>query len=542
MSPSQLFAAGGPRRAAHPDRHLRTRRPPTPDRDARLPGSLPPPRGDAVSARGQAAAVARRRRHPARDAQRDHAAAGADAFVASLRATRPSGRGGRRAAQPPSLLPGGPTVTRRPYGMYRYTQGRASRSHLPFHFQVDEQFTTLRWSWTESLLLDEILSIDYSAGSTSFTIQYFQQDLTHGAAKISLSLVCRTIEDAARWVRALSGLQRVEAVQHNLDVSKRARLKRAFRTATKEPRLRLAQQIAFFSCTRPSEPDPPLTFDDRPTTCCFSPHPPRVESRCRTRAGLGACWAPCALRVPSPRFESRARGRRAAGVRQRHHAPAALWPARLVARPVEDLRSARGQPGGQGILPAGYEFMRPKGPHYPRFTISASHLLANATNGSCFGTSSVCRTCCRRRHSATFGRRSSWGRNPCATRRRPSPPRPAPCSRPPHRQLSHHPRGPASCYRCRADSSRSPGCAVAREWRCRTCSVCFSPRRIPLLVRPPSERTQQAPRSRVADVSGVPGHDYERLASPQTPIRAASRTTCRSRSRTTGSTRRTTRT
>ena len=376
MSPSQLFAAGGPRRAAHPDRHLRTRRPPTPDRDARLPGSLPPPRGDAVSARGQAAAVARRRRHPARDAQRDHAAAGADAFVASIRATRPSGRGGRRAAQPPSLLPGGPTVTRRPYGMYRYTQGRASRSHLPFHFQVDEQFTTLRWSWTESLLLDEILSIDYSAGSTSFTIQYFQQDLTHGAAKISLSLVCRTIEDAARWVRALSGLQRVEAVQHNLDVSKRARLKRAFRTATKEPRLRLAQQIAFFSCTRPSEPDPPLTFDDRPTTCCFSPHPPRVESRCRTRAGLGACWAPCALRVPSPRFESRARGRRAAGVRQRHHAPAALWPARLVARPVEDLRSARGQPGGQGILPAGYEFMRPKGPHYPRFTISASHLLA----------------------------------------------------------------------------------------------------------------------------------------------------------------------
>ena len=119
---------------------------------------------------------------------------------------------------------------------------------------MDDQFTTLRWSWTESLLLDEIVSIDYSAGSTSFTIQYFQQDLTHGAAKISLSLVCRTIEDAARWVRALSGLQRVEAVQHNLDVSQRARLKRAFRTATKEPRLRAAQQIAFFACAR-SRPD-----------------------------------------------------------------------------------------------------------------------------------------------------------------------------------------------------------------------------------------------------------------------------------------------
>lgn len=60
---------------------------------------------------------------------------------------------------------------------------------------------------------------------------------------------------------ALSGLQRVEAMQHNLDVTQQARLKRAFRMVSKEPRLRIAEQINFFAC--------------RPT---LTPHPPRPPS------------------------------------------------------------------------------------------------------------------------------------------------------------------------------------------------------------------------------------------------------------------------
>lgn len=112
--------------------------------------------------------------------------------------------------------------------------------------QVDENFTTLRWSWTDSLLLDEIANIEYAPGSTSFTIQYFQDPTTYGA-KLSLSLVCRSIDEAARWVHALSGLQRVECVQHNLDMHQRARLKTAFRLVTKESKLRIAQQINFFN-------------------------------------------------------------------------------------------------------------------------------------------------------------------------------------------------------------------------------------------------------------------------------------------------------
>eukprot|EP00966_Prymnesium_polylepis_P140442 3244205-Prymnesium_polylepis.1 len=115
----------------------------------------------------------------------------------------------------------------------------------------------LRWSWTESLLLDEIVDIHYSPGSTAFTIQYFQPGVGHGAAKLSLSLLCSTVEVAAMWVSGLRGLQRAEAVQHNLDVHQRARLKAAFRTVTKEPRLRVDQQVA-----SPTMREPPTHSND----------------------------------------------------------------------------------------------------------------------------------------------------------------------------------------------------------------------------------------------------------------------------------------
>ena len=40
---------------------------------------------------------------------------------------------------------------------------------------VDDQFTTLQWSWHDRLLLDDVAKVDYEPGSLSFTIQYHSQ-------------------------------------------------------------------------------------------------------------------------------------------------------------------------------------------------------------------------------------------------------------------------------------------------------------------------------------------------------------------------------
>ena len=43
------------------------------------------------------------------------------------------------------------------------------------YFMVDDQFTTLQWSWHDRLLLDDVAKVDYEPGSLSFTIQYHSQ-------------------------------------------------------------------------------------------------------------------------------------------------------------------------------------------------------------------------------------------------------------------------------------------------------------------------------------------------------------------------------
>lgn len=119
-------------------------------------------------------------------------------------------------------------------------------------FQVDDTYSQLRWSWTEQLMLDEI--VDVSHLGTSITVGYWSGSTAAASAdaamqhKQTLTLLCRTPHDAARWAAALRGLQRLDEVGYMLDSRQRARLKRAFREVTSSPTMPLQQQLAFFAC------------------------------------------------------------------------------------------------------------------------------------------------------------------------------------------------------------------------------------------------------------------------------------------------------
>ena len=114
----------------------------------------------------------------------------------------------------------------------------------PRFFQVDDDFTTLRWSWTDSLLISEITSVSHNeGGSASFTIHYHDVALAS-----SLPIACRSSKEAAWWVWVLGMLQQLDVTRHGLDAHQRQRLKRAFyASSANAASLTEAQQISFFA-------------------------------------------------------------------------------------------------------------------------------------------------------------------------------------------------------------------------------------------------------------------------------------------------------
>ena len=121
----------------------------------------------------------------------------------------------------------------------------------PRFFQVDDEFTQLRWSWNESLMLDEIEEVTNAAGTTSVGIAYRSAAVNINVQQSHhVTLVCRSAPDAARWAVALRGLRKLDEVSYDFDERQRARLKKAFRAAVRDASssvLTIPQHLAFLA-------------------------------------------------------------------------------------------------------------------------------------------------------------------------------------------------------------------------------------------------------------------------------------------------------
>ena len=113
---------------------------------------------------------------------------------------------------------------------------------------VDDQFTTLQWSWHDRLLLDDVAKVDYEPGSLSFTIQYHSQASANEQALLALPLMCDRADHADSWVRVLKLVKHLDAARHGLDQQQRARLKQTFKMIASGATLSVSQQVASLAC------------------------------------------------------------------------------------------------------------------------------------------------------------------------------------------------------------------------------------------------------------------------------------------------------
>ena len=117
-------------------------------------------------------------------------------------------------------------------------------------FQLSQDLSTIRWSWEDFLLIDEIIHIRYTPSKPlNFTVIY-----SHSAsqqADLSLTLVCKKPRQAQQWYMALNLLRRAYADEWGVATSELTRLKAAFKVASGasgKDTLSLAQQQDFFQC------------------------------------------------------------------------------------------------------------------------------------------------------------------------------------------------------------------------------------------------------------------------------------------------------
>ena len=128
----------------------------------------------------------------------------------------------------------------------------ASRKHTRERFfQLSEDLSTLRWSWTDYLLVDEIIDVQYKQSQPlTFTIVYAHSAMSL-QADLTLTLACKKQKHAMHWVSALQLLCHAYAHASGLPSSELTLLKAAFKTisgSSGKETLSLAQQQEFFQC------------------------------------------------------------------------------------------------------------------------------------------------------------------------------------------------------------------------------------------------------------------------------------------------------
>jgi hypothetical protein len=94
-------------------------------------------------------------------------------------------------------------------------------------FQVDADFTTLRWSWRrrDTLLVSDIKSVFKSGSGLKIYYEVLVSRVRMSSVK---DLSCPSGRDADMWATALRALMRLDVQQLGIPVRQRARLKTAF--------------------------------------------------------------------------------------------------------------------------------------------------------------------------------------------------------------------------------------------------------------------------------------------------------------------------
>ena len=96
------------------------------------------------------------------------------------------------------------------------------------------------------LVIDELDAVERGATLREISIIYTKR--SHGGArKTSVTFVCDSVSAATGWIGLLHGVKRLEEAGVQVDVELRARLKRAFFTATADENMRTVGQLSFLA-------------------------------------------------------------------------------------------------------------------------------------------------------------------------------------------------------------------------------------------------------------------------------------------------------
>ena len=151
--------------------------------------------------------------------------------------------------QDPTLTVGMMQMVRQ--GQHMHTlDARGKRQ--PRFFRVDDEFTSLQWSYSDQLLLDELVDVSRD-GQSAVTLTYMRiedQDDPLNPNKRTVSLVCRSAQSSMRWVRARAHSRVAEPTFQLLFTALARRPLTAAPTTAPLPLSRIRRRTRYAGCSR----------------------------------------------------------------------------------------------------------------------------------------------------------------------------------------------------------------------------------------------------------------------------------------------------
>jgi hypothetical protein len=125
--------------------------------------------------------------------------------------------------------------------------GKDGKASSDCFLQLSADMSSIRWSWKDMVLVDELTNIIHSpARPLNFRV-YFSDAVQQ--TDLDLTFLCRKARHAQHWVTALDLLQRAYATAWGLGAAEHNRLKAAFRSVSSgKGVLSYSQQQDFFAC------------------------------------------------------------------------------------------------------------------------------------------------------------------------------------------------------------------------------------------------------------------------------------------------------
>ena len=123
----------------------------------------------------------------------------------------------------------------------------ARTKHRECFMQLSDCLTMIRWSWTECLLIDELVDVRTSKDKPLHFVLIYSH--ISSLADRTITIVCRNLKHTQQWVHTLRLLRQAYARGWGLPNTELKRLKAAFKVASSgKESLSLNQQQTFFAC------------------------------------------------------------------------------------------------------------------------------------------------------------------------------------------------------------------------------------------------------------------------------------------------------